>query len=123
MNIGSTFYNKIELEKDEALLKKSKANLQISFIIPQGGTLFLTNKRLIFRPSKLSISPEKPKSIILNLADITEVEKRRRDMTNLLAGSFRRRLHIQYEDESYIFQVWGLGAWIKQIEEAVKNVL
>jgi|TARA_Y100000294_G_scaffold168051_1_gene177838 hypothetical protein len=123
INMGGTIYDKITLEKDEALLKESRANLQISFIIPPGGRLFLTNKRLIFRSGKISISTEKLKSIMLNLADITGVEKRQGDMTNLLAGSFRHRLHIQCKDESYIFQLWDLDAWIEQIEEAVKNVL
>jgi len=45
INMGGTIYDKITLEKDETLLKESRANLQISFIIPQGGRLFLTNCR------------------------------------------------------------------------------
>lgn len=115
----ATLSRKVALEGNESILKQSRANLQTDFIIPSGGRLFLTNKRLIFLPDRLSISPEKLAGITINLSDIETVGKKKGDMTNLLAGSFRSRLDLCGKDESYIFQVWGLDEWIKRIKEAM----
>ena len=54
-----------------------------------------------------------------DLADIKVVEKRKGDMTNLLAGSLRSRLYIQCNEKSYIFQIGGLDEWIRSIKEVI----
>jgi hypothetical protein len=38
---------RVQLQEGEALLRGSSANLQATFIVPLGGRLHLTNKRLI----------------------------------------------------------------------------
>jgi hypothetical protein len=43
------------------------------------------------------------------------------DMTNLLAGSFRRRLHVQCNEASYLFQVRKLDEWLKSLRQAVAS--
>lgn len=123
MSIGGTFNNKVALEKGEVVLKESRANLQTDFIMSQGGRLFLTNKRFIFLPARLSIpmSAQKVKGIILDLARIKVVEKRKGDMSNLLAGSLRSRLHIEGGGKSYVFQLHSLDEWVGAIEEAIRK--
>ena len=119
--MSSTPDIQVELKQGETILKESRANLQTDFIMSQGGRLFLTNKRFIFLPARFSIpmSTQKAEGIILNLADIKVVEKKKGDMTNLLAGSLRKRLHIQCNEKSYIFQIGGLNEWIRSIKEVI----
>jgi len=90
--MGSPPNMQVELQQGETVLKGSRANLQTDFVMSQGGRLFLTNKRFIFLPARFSIpiSAQKAEGIILDLARIKVVEKRKGDMTNLLAGSFRK---------------------------------
>ena len=111
----------VQLQEGEVLLRKSRANLQTTFIVPLGGRLHLTNKRLIFLPDRFSIPipARRAKDTILGLASVTVVEAMKGDMTNLLAGSFRRRLHVQCNEASYLFQVWRLEEWVKSLSEAV----
>jgi len=40
-------------------------------------------------------------------------------MTNLLAGNLRKRLRIQCNEKSYIFQIGGLDGWIRSMKEAI----
>lgn len=119
--MGSTPSMQMELQQGETVLKESRANLQTDFIMSQGGRLFLTNKRLIFLPARLSIpiSAQKTEGIILDLALMKVVEKRRGDTSNLLAGSLRSRLYIQCNEKSYIFQIGGLDEWIRSIKEVI----
>jgi len=123
--MGSTPNMQVELQQGETVLKESMANLQSNFIASQGGRLFLTNKRFIFLPERFSIpmSAQKAEVIILDLVRIKVVEKRKGDMTNLLAGSLRSRLYIQCNEKSYIFQVRSLDEWINRVKEAVRNAL
>ena len=116
---------RVKLRQGEILLKKSRANLQAGFIVPLGGKLLLTNKRLFFLPDRFTIPirPRKAKDIALDLVCITMVERMKGDMTNLLASSFRSRLHVQCNDTSYIFQMWGLDEWVKSLKEAVACVI
>ena len=116
---------RVQLQEGEVLLKESRANLQTTFIVPLGGRLLLTNKRLIFLPDRFSvpIPARRAKDTALDLVSITTVEAIKGDMTNLLAGSFRRRLHIQGKDASYIFQVWGLDQWTNSLKEAVEGAI
>jgi hypothetical protein len=112
---------RVQLQEGEVLLRKSRANLQTTFIVPLGGRLHLTSKRLIFLPDRFSIPipARRAKDTILGLASVTVVEAMKGDMTNLLAGSFRRRLHVQCNEASYLFQVWRLEEWVKSLSEAV----
>jgi len=114
-----------QLQEGEALLRESRANLQTTFIVPLGGRLLLTNKRLIFLPDRFSIPipARRAKDTILGLASVTVVEAMKGDMTNLLAGSFRRRLHVQCNDASYLFQVWRLDEWLKSLTKAVAGAM
>ena len=45
------------------------------------------------------------------------------DMTNLLAGSFRKRLQIPSRGNSYTFQVWDLDDWLKSLDEVLRKYL
>jgi len=114
---------RLQLRNGEVLLRDSRANLQTSFIVPVGGRLILTSKRLIFLPDRFSIPilARRAESTVIDLASVTAVEAVKGDMANLLAGSFRRRLHIQCNEASYLFQVWSLGEWIKDLREAVAS--
>ena len=118
MEVGGILSEKVKLSEGELVLKESRANLQADFLIPQGGRLYLTSKRLIFIPSKLSISPDRLETAVIDLSQIRTLEKKRGDMSNLLGGSFRSRLLIRTEDKSYFFQVWGLDDWLRKIHEA-----
>ena len=120
--MGEMLSRKVRLETGESILKQSRANLQIDFFIPIGGRLFLTSKRLIFIPGRFNISPEKPENVTLTLGTINRVEKKTRDMSNLLAGSFRSRLQvqsIQSHDKLYILQVWDINNWLKALKTAI----
>ena len=88
--MGSTPNMQVELQQGETVLKESRANLQTDFIMSQGGRLFLTNKRFIFLPARLSIpiSAQKAEGIILDLARIKVVEKRKGDMGKKLYDTF-----------------------------------
>ncbi|RLC60311.1 MAG: hypothetical protein DRI01_10335 [Chloroflexi bacterium] len=119
--MGETLPRKVRLETGESILKQSGANLQIGFFIPIGGRLFLTSKRLIFIPGRFNISPEKPEKVTLTLGSINRVEKKTRDMSNLLAGSFRSRLQVQSRDKLYILQVWDLNNWLKALKTAITS--
>ncbi len=116
---------KVKLRQGEVLLKESRANFQSGFIVPQGGKLLLTNKRLTFLPDRFTIPipARKAKDIVLDLVCITMVEIMKGDMTNLLAGSFRSRLCIQCNETAYIFQTWGLDDWVKSLKEAVAGAI
>jgi hypothetical protein len=114
-----------QLQEGEVLLKESRANLQTTFIVPIGGRLLLTSKRLIFLPDRFSIPipARRARDTILDLVSVKAVEAAQGDMTNLLAGSFRRRLHVQSDEESYMFQVWGLNKWVKSLKDAVAGAI
>jgi len=116
---------RVKLRQGEVLLKKSRANLQAGFIVPLGGKLLLTNKRLFFLPDRFTIPirPRKAKDVVLDLVCITGVERVKGDMTNLLAGSFRSRLHVQCNEAAYTFQTWGLDEWVKNLKEAAVNAI
>ena len=113
------------LQKGEVLLKESRANLQTTFIVPIGGKLKLTNKRLIFLPDRFSIPfpARRAQDTILDLVSVKAVEVIKGDMANLLAGSFRRRLHVQCIGASYLFQVWRPNEWIKSLKDAVAGAM
>ncbi len=114
---------RVQLQEGEVLLRESRANLQTTFIVPLGGRLLLTNKRLSFLPDRFSIPipARRAKDTILGLASVTAVEAVKGDMANLLAGSFRRRLHVQCNEASYLFQVWNLDEWLRSLREAVAS--
>lgn len=119
--MGEMLSRKVRLETGESILKQSRANLQIDFFIPIGGRLFLTSKRLIFIPGRFNISPEKPENVTLTLGTINRVENKTRDMSNLLAGSFRSRFQVQSHDKLYILQVWDLNNWLKALKTAITS--
>jgi len=122
MSIGGAIYQKIKLEEGETVIKQSRANLQTGFIIPRGGKLILTTKRLIFLDDKFSsLILEKAPFIIISLAAIRAVERKKGDMRNLLAGSFRSRLHILCNENECLFQVWDVDKWLERIREAMEN--
>ena len=112
---------RVQLQEGEVLLRESRANLQTTFIVPLGGRLKLTNKRLIFLPDRFSIPfpARRAEDTAVDLACVTAAEAVKGDMRNLLAGSFRRRLHVQCNEVSYLFQVWSLEEWIKTLRAAV----
>ncbi len=116
---------RVQLQEGEALLKESRANLQTTFIVPLGGKLLLTNKRLIFLPDRFSvpIPARRAKDTVLDLVYIEVVERMKGDMSNLLAGSFRSRLYVQCDEKSYIFQMWGLDDWVTSLKDAVANAI
>ena len=119
--MGAMLSRKVRLETGESILKQSRANLQIDFFIPIGGRLFLTSKRLIFIPGRFNISPEKLENVTLALDTINRIEKKTRDMSNLLAGSLRSRLQVQSHDKLYILQVWDLNNWLKALKTAITS--
>ena len=122
VRIGST---RVQLQEGEILLRKSRANLQTAFIVPLGGRLLLTSKRLIFLPDRFSvpIPARRAEDTVIELVSVTAVEAVKGDMTNLLAGSFRRRLHVRCNEASYLLQVWSLDEWIKSLREAVAGAM
>ncbi|MBN1192044.1 MAG: hypothetical protein JXA46_19990 [Dehalococcoidales bacterium] len=114
--------NNIQLVKGESVIREGRANLQTDFIVPEGGKLFLTSKRLLFIPDKFTNIKQEPHGTIsIDIHDIQKAEKKGSDLSNLLAGSFRNRLNIQCRKKSYIFQVWGIDAWINSIKSAAAN--
>ena len=118
-------WRRAPLQAGEVLLRESRANLQTLFIVPVGGRLLLTNKRLLFLPDRFSIPfpARRADDTMLDLVSVTVVEAVKGDMTNLLAGSFRRRLHVQCNEASYLFQVWRLDEWIKSLKDAVAGAM
>jgi len=114
-----------QLQEGEVLLRESRANLQTTFVVPLGGRLLLTNKRLIFLPDRFSIPfpAWRAKDTILDLASVTVLEAMKGDAKNLLAGSFRRRLHVQCNEVSHLFQVWTLNEWIRSLRKAVAGAM
>jgi hypothetical protein len=116
---------RVQLQEGEVLLKESRANLQTSFIVPLGGRLHLTNKRLLFLPDRFSIPipARRAKDTVLALVSVKAVEVMKGDMANLLAGSFRRRLYVQCNEASYLFQVWRLDEWLKSLKDAVAGAM
>lgn len=123
MNSRNSIGAGVALEANESVRKESRANLQTDFIIPVGGKLILTNRRLIFIPDKFStVKQDNMETIILHIADLQAVEKKRGDMKNLLSGSFRDRLQIRSRERSFIFQVWDLKGWIILFEEKILNI-
>jgi hypothetical protein len=122
MKSGNVLLGKVKLDEGEAVLKESRASLETGFIIPQGGRLYLTSRRLIFIPGKWSLSPNRLETVVIDLSQVSAAEKKKGDMSNLLAGSFRKRLHIRAGDRSYLFQVWGLDGWLEQIKEIIKSL-
>jgi hypothetical protein len=116
---------RVQLQEREGVLRESRANLQTTFIVPLGGRLHLTNKRLIFLPDRFSIPfpARRAEDTVVDLVSVTAVEAVKGDMTNLLAGSFRRRLHVQCNEVSYLFQVWRLEEWIKTLRAAVAGAM
>jgi len=116
---------RVQLQEGEALLRKSRANLQTAFIVPLGGRLLLTSKRLIFVPDRFSIPipARRAEGAVIDLVSVTAVEAVKGDMTNLLAGSFRRRLHVRCNEASYLFQVWSLDEWIKSLRTVVAGAM
>jgi len=116
---------RLQLRNGEVLLRDSRANLQTAFIVPVGGRLILASKRLIFLPDRFSFPfpARRAQDTAVDLASVTAVEAVKGDMTNLLAGSFRRRLHVQCNGTSYLFQVWSLDEWIESLREAIAGVM
>jgi len=116
---------RVQLQEGEVVLRESRANLQTTFIVPLGGRLLLTNKRLIFLPDRFSIPirPRKAEDVVLDLVSVKAVEAMKGDMSNLLAGSFRSRLHVQCNDAAYVFQMWGLDEWGKSLKGAVAGAV
>lgn len=112
-----------QLIKGESVIREGRANLQTDFIVPLGGKLVLTNIRLMFIPDKFTTVRQEPSGpVSIDIADIGEVVKKSGDLGNLLAGSFRNRLHIRCRDRSLVFQVWDINAWIISIKEMIANV-
>jgi hypothetical protein len=123
MNSRSLTGAGVNPEVDENLIKEARANLQTDFIIPVGGKLILTDRRLVFIPDKFStVKQANTETIILNIADLRIVEKKKGDIKNLLSGSFRERLSVSSQGKSYIFQVWGVDGWLKSITAVIRNV-
>jgi len=119
MNSRSLTGAGVNPEVNENLINEARANLQTDFIIPVGGKLILTNRRLIFIPDKFStVKQDNMETIILNIADLLIVEKKKGDIKNLLSGSFRDRLSVSSQVKSYIFQVWGVDEWLKSFRNA-----
>jgi len=117
--------SRAQLRDGEAVLRQSRANLKTTFIVPLGGMLLLTNKRLIFLPDRFSIPirARRAKDVILDLASVKSVNILKGDTNALLAGSVRPRLHVQCEEASYLFHVWGLDEWIRALREAIGNAV
>jgi len=111
------------LQEGEVILRESRANLQTTFIVPLGGRLILTSKRLIFLPDRFSFPfpARRAQDTVMDLASVTVVEGVKGDMTNLLSGSFRRRLQVRCNEASYLFQVWRLDEWIESLREAIAS--
>ena len=114
-----------KLQEGEVILRESRANLQTTFIVPLGGRLLLTGRRLIFLPDRFSIPfpAWRAEGTVIDLVSVTAVEVMRGDMANLLAGSFRRRLQVRCNEASYLFQVWRLDEWIESLREAIAGVM
>jgi len=93
----------VELEKDELIMWKRGANLKRGYLkIP--GTLFITNRKLIFKPLLAN------KMLKIKFADIKEIK---------IIGNVFKKMKIATNEREYIF----LTKNIKEVVHLVKSFL
>ena len=118
--MGRNSYEAAKLGDGEIIIRESNAALQTSFFLPQSGKLLLTNKRLVFLPTGL-FAFYKAKPVIISIANIGVAAIKRGDISNLLAGSLRKRLSVRCEGEEYIFLVGKLEHWVRAVQGAIQT--
>lgn len=100
-----------ELLAGERLLKKGSANYSKSQFNNQGGRLYLTNKRLVFKAHLINIGD---KLTVVNLADIISVKKARN--MGLIPNGMKV---ITRDGEEHKYSVWGRKKWLASISDLI----
>ena len=114
---------KTELDTNEALIKKSAANLQKG-IETVGGYLYLTNQRLIFEAHAINFQGG---TTIIHLSNIVSIEKIWTKFLNLVpimpnslavnAKLYTGSQHV----EAFKFVLFGRSAWEIIINESIQT--
>lgn len=101
---------KIELRRDERIIKQGKANFQRG-LETVGGRLYLTTIRIVFEPHLFNIqsAPEE-----IDLASVVSVEK---GWTKFLGfvPLFPNAIIITTSDRRYVLTVFDRDGWITSI--------
>ena len=103
--------NEIELETDEEIIRKERAN-HLQPMEGVGGRLLLTNRRLFFKSHMFNVST---REISIRLEEIIAVEAKRGDLIS-------KKLEIFLENGSIEnFIVNHRKTWVKVIEQAIEE--
>ena len=105
---------KSELMQDEKIIKKGKANHFLG-VTNVGGTLYLTNIRIIFETNALNWMEKH--TFLLLLKDISDIGKR-----NTLFIIPNGMFITSKEGKTDKFVVFGREKWIKEIEERRNSI-
>lgn len=101
------------LQEGEELIKKGKANYASNLINKQGGELYLTNQRLIFKAHGLNVGD---KMTIINIDDIMTFEK----ATNMIVIPNGLRI-ITQDGHKYKFVVYGRKKWVNELSKLING--
>lgn len=102
------------LNKDEILIKKGGANLEVG-IETVGGHLYLTTYRLIFEPHKLNFNR---KCIEIMIDDIEEIEKKWSKLFYIIP-IYPNALSVYTVKREYIFIVFSNKKWANSINRLI----
>ena len=118
------FYGNIETELEGRCVKNiifEGIAANTTFRRIRYGSLFLTDKYVLFIPTRFAI---KPRFITLSLEKIKQVAKSRINPLKFFLDGLKRRLSIEtIEGERYEFIVWELNKWIKHINNAKDELM
>lgn len=101
------------LNEGEKLIKKGKANYSSSFFNKQGGKLYLTNQRLIFKAGNVNLGDS---LMDIALDNVIAFDK----AMNMFIIPNGLRI-ITKEEEEYKFTVWGRSSWVKEISRVING--
>ena len=103
--------NKIELRKDEKIIKEGKASFQAK-LFNQPGRAYITNQRFYFVPSKLT---NKRKVLSFEINEIKSVNKGGASFKGGLAAAMNTIKMTLNNEKKYIFIVNRRKKWIEEM--------
>ena len=111
--ITDSILNKVGLNQGERAIREGFANLYYNPLLSDGGSLLLTNQRLIFLAHSINLNPGK--CIEIDLRDIAEVSMARNMVISQLIS-----VKNPMGEEVY-FVVYKGKEWIRDIENAISQ--
>lgn len=106
----------------EVVIERWRANRTQTSTRAVGGHLYLTNRRIVFAPHILDSVLEGAFWIVA-LADVRQIDRHKRDLSQILGGSIRDRLEIVRTDGTAdLFVVNKLDSVMEKLERCLREI-